>query len=144
MLNTPYRDGVAIPLSVASNTTILEGELVAVSATGQAVPAHKSGAKYIIGRAEAEVTAEAGDTTKVVTVTRNRQFMLNNDASNPVTAADIGSIVVLKSQNTVAKPKVGSTAKALPVGALMGVDYNGKVWVEVSGAPLAEVNILAW
>lgn len=144
MLNTPYRDGIAIPLIVAAGVTITEGELVATNADGHAVPATAAGANHLIGRAESTVITAATQTTSTITVTRNRHFLLINDATNPVTSADIGTTVVLKSQNTVAKPAQGSTATALAVGTLMGVDYDGKVWVEVSGAPLGVVDILAW
>lgn len=144
MLNTPYRQGISIPLTVAISTTITEGELVATNADGHAVPATAADAAYLMGRAESTVVTEATQTNTPITVTRNRQFLLGNDETNPVTAADIGTTVVLKSQNTVAKPAEGTTATALAVGTLMGVDYNGQVWVEIGGAPIGVVDILAW
>lgn len=144
MLNTPYRHGSAIPLVVAASTTITEGELVATNADGHAVSAADPSAAYLIGRAESTVTTDATQTASTITVTRNRQFLLANDATNPVTMADIGTAVVLKAQNTVAKPVDGTGNSVLAVGTLMGVDYDGKVWVEVSGAPLGVVDIAAW
>lgn len=144
MINTPYRDGHAIPLVVAASTTITEGELVANNADGHAVPATNPAAAYLIGRAESTVTTDATQTNSTITVTRNRQFLLANDATNPVTMADIGTTVVLKGQNTVAKPVDGAGNSVLEVGTLMGVDYDGKVWVEISGAPRGVVDIAAW
>lgn len=144
MINTPYREGHAIPLVVAASMMITEGELVATNADGHAVPATAVGAKHLIGRAESTVITAATQTTSTITVTRNRQFLLANDATNPVTMADIGTAVVLKAQNTVAKPVDGTGNSVLAVGTLMGVDYDGKVWVEVSGAPLGVVDIAAW
>ncbi|WP_201594809.1 hypothetical protein [Psychrobacter fulvigenes] len=135
LINTPYRDGIAIPLTIAAGVTIAEGELVAVDADGNAVPATDAGAKNLMGRAELSVSPELPAPNNAVIVTRNRQFLLANDASTPVTAADIGSPVVLRAQNTVGKFTTGDAA-ALGVGVLMGVDYNGQVWVEVGGAPL--------
>ena len=135
LINTPYRDGIAIPLTIAAGVTIAEGELVAVNADGNAVPATDASAKYLMGRAELSVSPELPAPNNAVIVTRNRQFLLANDASTPVTAADIGSPVVLTAQNTVGKFTTGDAA-ALGVGVLMGVDYNGQVWVEVGGAPL--------
>lgn len=144
MLNTPYRQGISIPLMVAISIAITEGELVAINADGAAVPATDTSAIRLMGRAESTVVTDATQTNTPITVTRNRQFLLGNDATNPVTAADIGTTVVLKGQNTVAKPAEGATATALAVGTLMGVDYNGQVWVEIGGAPIGVVDILAW
>ncbi|MEG9304671.1 hypothetical protein [Psychrobacter celer] len=144
MINTPYREGIAIPLVVAAGMTITEGELVAVNSDGHAVPATDVSAKYLIGRAESTVETDAAQTNSTITVTRNRHFLLINDATNPVSMADIGTTVVLKAQNTVAKPVDGTGNSVLAVGTLMGVDYDGKVWVEVSGAPRGVVEIAAW
>ena len=134
LINTPYRDGIAIPLTIAAGVTIAEGELVAVNADGNAVPATDASAKHLMGRAELSVSPELPAPNNAVIVTRNRQFLLANDATKPVTAADIGSPVVLTAQNTVGKFTAGEAA--LGVGVLMGVDYNGQVWVEVGGLPL--------
>ncbi len=136
MLNTPYRDGIAIPLIVAAGVMITEGELVATNGDGYAVPATNNDAQYLMGRAESTVTTDATQTTSTITITRNRQFLLSNDATNPVTAADIGQTVVLSGQNTVAKSITGGSANALGAGVLIGVDYSGKVWVEVGGMPV--------
>lgn len=144
MINTPYREGIAIPLVVAAGMTITEGELVATNADGHAVPATNAGAAYLIGRAESTVTTTATQTNSTITVTRNRQFLLINDATNPVSMADIGTTVVLKGQNTVAKPVDGAGNSVLAVGTLMGVDYDGKVWVEIGGTPNGVVDIAVW
>lgn len=144
MINTPYREGIAIPLVVAASTTITEGELVATNSDGHAVPATDESAQYLMGRSETTVTTDATQTNSKITFTRNRQFLLTNDATNPVSMADIGTTVVLKAQNTVAKPVDGTGNSVLAVGTLMGVDYDGKVWVEVSGAPRGVVEVAAW
>lgn len=135
MLNTPYREGISIPLMIAATTTITEGELVAVDSAGEAVPATNADAQYLMGRSETTASSEAPAKDNMIVVTRNRQFLLANDATNPVTSADIGSIVVLTGQNTVGK-FTGSDPAALGVGTLMGVDYNGQVWIEIGGAPI--------
>ena len=139
MLNTPYREGIAIPLIVAAGVMITEGELVATNSDGHAVPASDANANYLMGRAESTVETDDAQTNAAITVTRNRQFLLSNDATNPVTTADIGKVVVLNGKNTVAKPVEGGSADALGVGVLMGVDYSGKVWVDVSGTPIGIV-----
>ena len=135
MLNTPYRDGIAIPLIVAAGVMITEGELVATNGDGYAVPATDASAQYLMGRAESTVTTDATQTTSTITITRNRQFLLANDATSPVTAADVGTTVVLTAKNTIGKFTDGDPA-VLGVGALMGVDYSGKVWVEIGGTPV--------
>jgi len=135
MLNTPYRDGISLPLMIAAITTITEGELVAVNSTGEAVPATDADAKYLMGRSETTASPETPAPNNTIVITRNRQFLLVNDATNPVTAADIGTTVVLTAKNTVGKFTDGDPA-ALGVGALMGVDYSDKVWVEIGGVPV--------
>ena len=135
MLNTPYRQGISIPLMIAAIATITEGELVAVNSAGEAVPATDADAKYVMGRSEMTASPEAPASNNTIVITRNRQFLLANDATNPVTAADIGTTVVLTAKNTVGKFAEGDPA-ALGVGVLMGVDYSGKAWVEIGGAPV--------
>lgn len=144
MLHTPYREGIAIPLIVAAGAIIEEGELVAINSDGLAVPATAIDAIRLMGRAEGDVTTKDTQANSPITVTRNRQYLLGNDGTNPVTAADIGTVVVLKGKNTVAKPVEGTGNAVLAVGVLMGVDYNGQVWVEIAGAPLGVVDVLAW
>ena len=144
MLNTPWRQGISIPLMVALSTTIEEGELVAINSDGAAVPATDTNAVRLMGRAESTVTTDAIQANTPVTITRNHEYLLGNDATNPVTAADIGTTVVLKGKNTVAKPVEGTGNSVLAVGTLTGIDYNGKVWVSIGGAPLGVVDILAW
>lgn len=135
MLNTPYRQGISIALAIMAATNITEGELVAVNSDGNAVPATDADAKYLMGRSETTASPDAPAKDNMIVVTRNRQFLLGNDATAPVTAADIGSIVVLTGKNTVGKFTDGDPA-ILGVGALMGIDYNGQVWVEIGGAPV--------
>jgi hypothetical protein len=120
---------------IAAITTITEGELVAVNSTGEAVPATDADAKYLMGRSETTASPETPAPNNTIVITRNRQFLLVNDATNPVTAADIGTTVVLTAKNTVGKFTDGDPA-ALGVGALMGVDYSDKVWVEIGGVPV--------
>ncbi|WP_131669827.1 hypothetical protein [Psychrobacter pygoscelis] len=146
MLNTPYREGIAIPLAIASAMTMVieEGELVAVNADGFAVPASDDDAINLIGRAEHTLdTNELADDGMYITVTRNRQYLLENDPEQPVTQADFGSVVVLTGKNTVGKVTQGSGPK-LAAGVMMGMDYNSsKVWVEIGGTPLGMIDIAA-
>lgn len=135
MLNTPYRQGISMPLMIAAATTITEGELVAVNSAGEAVHATDADAKYLMGRSETTASSETPAPNNTIVITRNRQFLLDNNATNPVTAADIGTTVVLTAKNTVGKFTDGDPA-ALGVGVMMGVDYSGKVWVEIGGAPV--------
>lgn len=129
-INTPYRDGIAIPLTIAAGATIAEGELVAVDADGNAVPATDFSAKHLMGRAEMSVSPDAPTLSNIIVVTRNRQFLLANDANNPVSAIRIGENAVLKAKNTVG---INNDTGGLFVGQIMGIDYSGKVWVEIGG-----------
>lgn len=128
-MNTPYRDGIAIPAKVAQGAVIAMGVIVALNATGFAVPARDDEAKKVLGRAESDVdNTDGGDGDIYVTVTRKRQFMLHNDATTPATQADIGKTVYLTGENTVTADSTGAT---LEVGTLYGIETDGMTWVEI-------------
>ena len=132
MKNTPYRDGGRIPLLVAAAVAIVEGQMVATNSQGFAVPAHDESAHLFFGRAEHDVENTQGvDGAVYIAVTRNRHFMLANDAAAPLTQADIGKPVAITGDGTVGKATQGK----LIAGTMMGLDGGTHVWVEVMGTP---------
>lgn len=132
MKNIPYRDGIRIPMLVAAVVAITENQMVATNSKGFAVPAHDASAKLFFGRAEHDVdNTEGVDGAAYVAVTRNRHFMFANDATAPLTQADIGKPVAILGDGVVGKATQGK----LIAGTMMGLDGGTHVWVEVMGAP---------
>lgn len=132
MKNIPYRDGIRIPMLVAAVIAITENQMVATNSKGFAVPAHDASAKLFFGRAEHDVdNTEGVDGAAYVAVTRNRHFMFANDATAPLTQADIGKPVAILGDGVVGKATQGK----LIAGTMMGLDGGTHVWVEVMGAP---------
>ena len=132
MKNTPYRDGGRIPLLVAAAVAIVEGQMVATNDAGFAVPAHDESARLFFGRAEHDVdNTQGADGAQYITITRNRQFLLTNDSTTPLTQADIGKPVAITGDGTVGKATQGK----LIAGTMMGLDGGTHVWVEVMGTP---------
>lgn len=132
MKNIPYRDGIRIPLLMAAAMVITENQMVATNEAGFAVPAHDSTAKLMFGRAEHDMDNSKGvDGAGYIAVTRNRHFMLANDATAPLTQADIGTPVAITGDGTVGKAVSGK----LIAGTMMGLDGGTHVWVEVMGTP---------
>ena len=132
MKDVPYRDGIRIPMLVAAGVAIAVNQMVATNGAGFAVPAHDATAKLFFGRAEHDVENTQGvDGAVYIAVTRNRHFMLANDAAAPLTQADIGKPVAITGDGTVGKATQGK----LIAGTMMGLDGGTHVWVEVMGTP---------
>ena len=139
MKQTPYRDGGRIPLLVAAAMAIVEGQMVATNYAGFAVPAHDTNAKLFFGRAEHSVdNTQGADGAQYITITRNRQFLLTNDSTTPLTQADIGNQVTITADGTVGKASGGK----LIAGTMMGLDGGTHVWVEVGGVPTNNFPVL--
>lgn len=132
MKQTPYRDGIRIPMLVAAAVAITESQMVATNDAGFAVPAHDATARLFFGRAEHDVdNTQGADGAVYIAVTRNRHFMFANDAAAPLTQADIGKPVAITGDGTVGQLTDGK----LIAGTMMGLDGGTHVWVEVGGVP---------
>lgn len=132
MKQTPYRDGIRIPMLVAAAVAITEGQMVATNDAGFAVPAHDASARLFFGRAEHSVdNTQGADGAQYITITRNRQFLLTNDSTTPLTQADIGNQVTITADGAVSQAVAGK----LIAGTMMGLDGGTHVWVEVGGVP---------
>lgn len=132
MKQTPYRDGIRIPMLVAAAVAITESQMVATNYAGFAVPAHDESARLFFGRAEHDVdNTQGADGAAYIAVTRNRHFMFANDAAAPLTQADIGKPVAITGDGTVGQVTGGK----LIAGTMMGLDGGTHVWVEVGGVP---------
>lgn len=130
---TEYRDGIFIPVALAAAAVVLMGTFAVVGVDGYAVTSANVGAadQTCIGiwEDDAENLGVAGATHGVVR--RNKQFLVANSATDPVAQADMGQLVYIQDNQTIAKT---DNSGVLPVaGAFMGFDLENPlyVWVEI-------------
>lgn len=126
--NTPWKDTDAVPVPVAANAKIYAGSLVVANATGYAAPGSTATTLTYLGRAEQFVDNTGGaDGAKTVIVRRNKAFQWKNSGADPVTQAELGKVVYIVDDETVAKTNGTNTRSA--AGKVIQIDADG-VWVQ--------------
>ncbi len=130
---TERKQGLLLSLMVAASTLIEGGKLVGINAAGYAVEGSDGTAVKIIGIANERVDNSAGaDGAKRVRVYSGQLFKLDNSADNAVDIADIGTLVFVEDDETVADV-VGTNGIA--AGLCVDVVSDG-VWVMIpAGMP---------
>jgi hypothetical protein len=119
--------GFAAP--VAASTTIYKGSLVAINASGNAVPASANRNLRVIGVSEENVDNSAGSAGDKTVAPRRGTFIFANSATTAaVSDADIGRVCYVVDDNTVAR--IDSLGTRPVAGKVLGVDSMG-VHVEV-------------
>ncbi len=102
--------GDFVVLTVAADSTIYAGALVAADSSGKAVPATKATGLTAIGRAEAD--AAAGDS---VTILRGA-FLWDNSSTDAVTIALIGQSCYMEDDCTVAATSTDTSVAGTVLG----------------------------
>lgn len=116
---------------VKAGVKIYAGAMVAIDATGFAVPASTSTTLKVIGRAEHQVdntTGANGD--KRVRTSAYIHSWANSAAGDLVARTDIGNVCYAVDDQTVAKTNGTNTRSA--AGSIFDVDDDGTVWVKHS------------
>jgi hypothetical protein len=143
--NTPeMADGGRIRvINVEANTTIFLGSMVAVNASGNAVPASATtttaNALKVIGRAEYVVNGapaqnavnNPGAAGAIQIAVRKGVFMYAQDSS--LTAAAVGSACFALDDNSVTANDRASGAEVQQyavAGEVVAIDASGEVWVD--------------
>lgn len=117
----------AYSLKVAASTTIYRGALVAVNASGYAVPAAATAGLRVIGVAQSKVDNSTGSNgDKSVQVQDGIHFFKND--SDAVAQADVGRHCYVQDDQTVQDENGGAPIVA---GIVTAVETTG-VWVKVS------------
>jgi hypothetical protein len=127
-IDTPERAGESISLPLAAATNIFAGTLVALDASGNAVPAADTAGLRVIGRAEEDVANPGLAGVKAITVKRG-VFLYANSATAAVDADDKGKIAFVEDDGIVAET---STHK-VKAGRVVDVDSTG-VWIDTREA----------
>ena len=126
-LPTPERDGVFDSYPVKAAATIWAGTIVALDATGYAVPASKTAGLTVVGRAEetvANTATGASDGDEQVRVKRG-VFRWAKAAAETPDRASVGKDAFADDDNTVATTAANNRPKA---GVFTAVDDNW-AWV---------------
>jgi hypothetical protein len=123
--------GIDAPMK--ASTRIYNGALVARDATGYAQPAGliAGGSERVLGVACAEVDNSAGAAGALRVPLRRGAFGFKNSAAGDlITFADVGDIVYVVDDQTVAK--TDGTGARIAAGVVVGIDQaDGLVMVEV-------------
>jgi len=126
---TPRRDGELVSHPVAAATVIHAGALVALDASGNAVPGSTATTLTAAGRAEEAVDNSAGAAGDLSVTVRRGVFRYANEPTDLVTRADIGATCYIVDDQTVARTNGTGTRSA--AGKVIDVDADG-VWVEIA------------
>jgi hypothetical protein len=115
---------------VAASTVCWEGGMVALSGVGAAavaVPATLAAGLKIVGVADGTADNRLGVAGALSVDAALGAFLMNNDAVDPVTIADIGNAVYASDDNTISKTSASGTKSQ--AGTLFNTDPSGGVWV---------------
>ena len=120
--DTSELGGKYIALPVKGATTIYQGSLVAIDATGYAIPGKKATGLKAAGRAEETVENKGGDGEAVIRVARG-VFVFDNTATsaNKITAAEVLGPCYIEDDQTVTK----TATSASVAGLVIRVDDEG-------------------
>lgn len=111
---------IAVP--VKGGTTIYQGALVALDASGYAIPGKKAESLTAVGRAEETVTNTGADGELVIRVARG-VFVFDNTATsaNKITAAHVLKPCYMEDDHTVTALATGASV----AGTVIRVDDEG-------------------
>lgn len=125
----------AIPL--AASVKIFVGALVAVNASGNALPAADTAGLKVLGRCEGmpgpgitglDADNSSGNAGDISVNIKRGVFKFDNSTGNAVTAAQVGKVCYVEDDHTINKD--GGTNK-VKAGRVIGLDDAGtSVWVE--------------
>ena len=108
---------------IASGSTIVSGNLVALDNSGKAIPAADTADHIVIGAAD---YIENGSVEIMDGV-----FSFANDTTHPLTRSDRGKVALVKDANTV----TASSSNSVPAGIVVDV-YEGEVYLDVTPAAI--------
>jgi len=108
---------------IASGSTVVSGNLVALNAEGKAVPAADTAGLRVIG--------VAGRGHNGMAEVADGIFSFANDTTHALTRADRGKVAYVKDKDTVAS----TGTNLIPAGIVVDVS-NGEVFVDVTPAAL--------
>lgn len=124
-IDAPEHPGEIVSVPLASATKIYAGTIVALNAAGYAVPGADTAGLVGYGRAEETVDNSTGDAGDLSVNVRRGVFLWANSTGNPCDQADLGKVVYMEDDETVA----GSSNNSAPAGTVVRIDSRG-YWVD--------------
>ncbi|GHT93939.1 hypothetical protein FACS1894116_07050 [Betaproteobacteria bacterium] len=125
-INVPRRDAVDFVFPVGEGVWIHAGALVAINATGYAVPGVTGTGLQGVGIAQASADNRTGEDGDITIKVRRGCFALDNsDGGGAITLANVGKACYIVDDQTVTLTASGKS----PAGIVRDVNVNG-VWVE--------------
>ena len=126
--NTLLKEGTLFDTPIAAATKIYAGSLVALDASGDAVPGSVAATLTGYGRAEAQIDNGAGLAGDKSVLVRKGVFQFaNSAAADEITRAEIGDDCYIVDDQTVAKTDGGATRSV--AGKIADIAPGG-VWVK--------------
>ena len=122
--NTKERENALFSFPVAASTKIYQGSLVAINASGYAVPASTSTTLKCVGRAEQLADNSAGANGAIQIQVKRGCFKVVNGES--ITLASVGANAYLTDDQTVGTTSAGKSI----AGVIRDVEADG-VWIEI-------------
>lgn len=130
---TEYTEGVEITLPVYQATTIYAGALVAVNASGYAIPASDTSGLFFMGVAREYVDNSSGSSgDKTVTVRRRGLFKMT--LGHSISVANIGDNVFVVDDQTV--DVAANVTNAIFCGNITGYISSASAWIDIEPAIL--------
>lgn len=130
---TERRAGQLMPVPLKAGATVLQGTFAVVDKVGLALDSKAIGGadQICLGVWDNSAQNTGADGDAIAQVQRKAQFLMSNDASDPITQADLGIKVFISDNQTVAKSD-GTGTRSL-AGKFMGFDsrFTNYVWVEI-------------
>lgn len=124
---TQIGEGLLREIGVKANVKIWAGALVVLDA-GTAAPGRAATGLVALGRAEATIDNTGGAVNAVRAKVRRGIYAFKNEATDPVTAADIGATCFIVDDETVAKTNGTNTRSA--AGRVFALEGD-QVFVEI-------------
>lgn len=129
--NTPVRAGEQFEDPVAAGETIYEGALVALDASGNAVPGSTATTLTARGRALEQADNAGGSAGDIDVTVEAGVFRWANSSGDPIDRTHIGGTAYIEDDQTVSATDGGSTQSE--AGRIVDLDDDG-VWV-ATGTP---------
>ena len=134
-LNSQFND--VIPLGLKSGATVYPGCIVCTDSTGYAVNAATATGLKAWGILKSQASAgtpitNAGASGAITIEVVQGVFGFDNSGGDPVTFANIGTLVYIVDNCTIAATS-NSSARSV-AGEMVGLDANGQVYVRLGEA----------
>jgi hypothetical protein len=126
------RSGDIISLPVAANVNLFAGQLIAITAGGQATFAADTAGLKVIGRAEFDALNGAGVAGELNINAKRGVFKYANAGAGGFTSASqVGAWAYVHDDQTVA---ASGTTNSIKAGVFLQLDADGGVWIDTRPA----------